>query len=134
MSAENSRLIRTAEHAPIPEWQLWFGIGGAPTAFALQELFGWFVGARICAAWSIATVRWIVAGIGIVAIAVGLWGLVMSWRNWQRASAPPSPAVEAWDRKAFMALGGALVSGMFIVAAFWGGLSSIFIDTCGWMR
>jgi hypothetical protein len=134
MTADASPIIRTGGHAPIPESQLWIGLAGGPAAFSLQELLGWFVGARVCEGWSLGTVRWAVAAIAIVAIAVSAWAFMLSWRNWHRASAPPSPPVEARDRQAFMALGGALISAMFVIATFWAGLTAAFLDTCGWMR
>lgn len=135
MAAAPVPVIPTATHAPVSERALWFGLAGGPAAWAAHELFGWFFGARICASLTVGGVRLVVASLTLAALLVTAAALVVSRSSWQRASEVPGPPdVEAWDRKAFMAMGGVLISGVSLLAIFWAGLSSVFLQTCGWMR
>jgi hypothetical protein len=114
---------------------LWFALLAPPSAWALQELLGWFFGERTCGALTPPSVRWIVLAISVVAFLVAVWGMSRGWSRWRgRTSAPDVMDTEARDRIEFMALGGFLVSSVFAIAIFWGGLSSAFLFDCGRMR
>jgi hypothetical protein len=111
--------------------RLWFGLLGAPGAWATQHFLGWFFGARICAGMSIASVREILGGIGIAALVCAAAGLLVGVRNLETARAAER-AQE--DRVEFMSLGGVLVSTAFVVGIAWAGLNAVFINVCGGMR
>jgi hypothetical protein len=111
--------------------RLWFGLVAAPAAWAVDGLLGWFFGAQICTAMSIATVRIIVGVLGLAALAVAAAGLSVGVANWRVAAGEPRPAA---DRVEFMSLGGVLVSTAFVIGIFWAALNPLFIGVCGGMR
>lgn len=114
---------------------LWYALLAPPAAWAVQGLLGWFFGERTCGAMTPASVRWTVLGISVLAFLVALAGISRGWSRWRaRTAAPDVMGSEARDRIEFMALGGFLVSTVFAIAIFWGGLSSAFLFDCGHMR
>jgi hypothetical protein len=110
--------------------RLWFGLVAAPTAWAAEGLFGWWVGAQICTAWSVGRVRAMVGVFSIVMLAVAIAGLLTGLRNWRDTSVTAKQV----ERVEFMSFGGVLVSVAFVIGIFWSGLSAVFIDVCGGMR
>lgn len=84
---------------------LWFGLVAGPLAWSLQELLGYGLSARACgAAGTFGPAEMVVAGAAIV---VAGSALVVSRSSWRRVGV---------DRESdgFMALGGVLVSGLFL--------------------
>ena len=109
---------------------LWYGLLVPPTAWAVQEWLGWFFGQRTCSALEPPSVRWILLGVSVAALAAALVGV---GRGWQ-AGRPTVTDIDHSDRVDFMAFGGLLVSSIFAIAIVWGGLSTAFISGCGWIR
>jgi hypothetical protein len=128
--------LRTASPKPHPgAGGLWYALLAPPAAWAAQELLGWFFGERTCGELAPATVRWIVFGMSVLALAVALVGVSLGWRMWQTRDHTSDPlASEHRDRISFMAFGGFLVSTIFAIAIVWAGLSSAFLSDCGRMR
>lgn len=125
--------VSSLDHrADLPPARLWFGLLAAPAAWTAQGLLGWFFGERICTSMSVPSVRLVIGIVSLAAVAVAAWGLLTAWRNWQQAGDRRS--VEAWDRMAFMSMGGILVSGAFVLGTVWAGLTPLLIDACGGMR
>jgi hypothetical protein len=114
---------------------LWFALLAPPAAWAVQGLLGWFFGERTCGGMTPASVRWTLFAISLLAFLVALAGITRGWSRWRaRTTARDVMVTEAADRVEFMALGGFLVSSVFAVAIFWGGLSSAFLFDCGHIR
>ena len=114
---------------------LWFPLTGAPAAWAIQGLLGWWAGERVCSAMSIEAVRGFTVVVTLVALAVAVGGIVMASRMWQRSSsASGAMHTDATSRLEFMALGGVLVSSAFAIGIVWAGLSSVFLNACGRVR
>lgn len=114
---------------------IWYALLAPPTAWALQEWLGWFFGARTCGSLAPASVRWTVLGISLGALVVGLVGMSRSWTIWRHVTTAEGVlAADAQDRVEFMALGGFLVSTIFVIAIAWAALTPAFIGDCGWIR
>jgi hypothetical protein len=109
----------------------WFGLLAAPSAWIVQGLFGWWMGARICGPSSIGTVRATLAIVGAVAMVVAVLGLTSSLREYRASGVVGSPHVES---HAMLAFGGVFVSAAFAVGILWAALSALFISVCGAMR
>lgn len=107
---------------------LLFGLAGAPFAWAGQLLAGIVVAMRLCGPWGAAEIRaaslWISAG----AVAIALAALGASWRSW-RATQEEGGHIQPQEgfghqhaaqvgegRARFMAMGGLLMSTMFLAA------------------
>jgi hypothetical protein len=114
---------------------LWFPLIGAPAAWTIQGLIGWWSGERLCSAMSIATVRGLTVVVTLAALAVAVGGIVIASKMWQRSSPASHPMhTDATGRVEFMALGGVLVSSAFAIGIVWAGLSSVFLNACGRVR
>jgi hypothetical protein len=108
---------------------VWYALLAPPVAWALQEWLGWYFGQRTCSALAPPSVRWILLGVSVAALAATLAGLARGWGLWREARDP-----DHRDRVDFLAFGGLLVSGVFTIAIVWAGLSTAFLSDCGLMR
>lgn len=108
----------------------WYGLLVPPTAWALQEWLGWYVGQRSCSSLEPPSVRGILIGISVAALIAALIGVGRGWRAWNGGAADSDHR----DRVDFMAFGGLLVSSIFAIAIVWGGLSAALLSGCGWIR
>ena len=108
---------------------LWYGLLVPPTAWAVQEWLGWFFGQRNCSTLEPPSVRWILLGVSVAALAAALVGVRRGWQTWS-----DTRDRDHNDRVDFMAFGGLLVSGIFSIAIVWAGLSTAFLSDCGSMR
>jgi hypothetical protein len=109
----------------------WFGLVAAPSAWIAQGLFGWWMGARICAPSSILEVRAVLGAAGVVAMIIASLGLAASLREYRAGgTAHPSHG----ESRALLAFGGVFVSAAFCLGILWAMLSAAFIDVCGAMR
>jgi hypothetical protein len=114
---------------------LWFALLAPPSAWAIQEMLGWFFGERTCGQMTPPSVRWVLLGISVLAFLVALAGVGRGWSRWRgRTEARDILDTDARDRIEFMALGGFLISSVFAIAIFWAGLSTAFLVDCGRMR
>ena len=106
----------------------WYALLVPPAAWALQEWLGWYFGQRSCSSLEPPSVRLILLGVSMAALAAALVGVSRGWRA--RCETDPDHR----DRVDFMAFGGLLVSSIFAIAIVWGGLSTAFLADCGRMR
>lgn len=114
---------------------LWFPLVGAPAAWTIQGLIGWWSGEQLCDAMSIGTVRSLTVVVTLAAFAVAVGGVVTASRMWQRSAPAVHPMhTDATGRVEFMAFGGVLVSSAFAIGIVWAGLSSVFLNACGRVR
>lgn len=100
---------------------LWFGLLAAPLAWSLQELLGYGLSARACTA----TQGFGVAELVVTAGALLLAGaaLVVSRSAWRRVGA-------SGDTDRFMALGGVIVSGIFLFGVVMNLAAYFLVPSC----
>ncbi len=120
-----------------PGW-LWFGVIAAPVAWAVQGLFGWYVGGANCVNGSLAggsSLQVAATIIGIAAAIVAVVGIVTSLRNWRSSGEPTRLAtVEGHTRNQYIAAAGTLVSGIFLLGIVWAGVGGVIVNACGSAR
>jgi hypothetical protein len=127
--------VHAPEMIPRAPRGAWFSLLAGPVAWSLQVLFGWFFGARVCAALPLGGVRLVLGAVSLVSVAVAAWGALVGWRNFQRASGGASLlGSDANERVEFMSLSGFLVSAVFVLGTFWAGLSAALLHVCGYVR
>lgn len=117
---------------------LWFGTTAAAVAWALHGAICEIIASEACRTgvgnlWALSPlgVRWLLAGITIVFLAIAVAGGITSFRNWiQLAEHHDLVHAEGSGRPQFMALGGIFVSLAFVIGIIWAGLPLIFLDIC----
>lgn len=125
MSATDHDVLRRRSTGP------WFGVAAAPSAWILQGLLGWWLGAGICDRWSVGLVRTSLAMVGLLALALALAGMRSSLSRWRDASR----AERALDEpRTFFMFGGIFVSSAFSVGILWATLNALLITACGETR
>lgn len=92
---------------------LWFGLLGGHVAWTLHLVASYFVVPLVCAT----GLDVVLYGITLGALLLALAATFVAWRSWRRLRAVESPGVVALaDRRAyFMAILGALLSGLFFM-------------------
>lgn len=116
---------------PHPGAGVWFGLLAAPTAWIVQGLTGWLLGAAVCASWSVGFVRVTLGVVGVCALAMALAGLTSSLRRWHDREWPAAAMEQPGE---FFVFGGVFVSSAFAVGIVWATLNAAFINACGVMR
>lgn len=127
----------------LPPPALWFGLFGAPAAWSLQLLVNYALVAHACfpkseplAAPVVGGLQAIVLGAGFAALAIALAAEATAWRSW-RASRHESRGghgglLEVGEgRTGFMALGGVLVSGVFLLGIVMNAIPLFLVSPCG---
>lgn len=136
----------------VPLRALWFGVFAAPAAWSVQTLVNFTLAAHACypglyplATPTVGALRGIVFAVSLATIAVCIAATAVSWRTWRRTRAEAQQdtgsGAEHGDvqalletgagRTRFMAMGGLLMSGVFLVASIVH-LASLFLVTpCG---
>ena len=117
---------------------LWFGTTAAAIGWALHGTICEIISSEACrnnvgnlGTLSPLGVRWLLAGITIVFLAIAVTGGLTSFRNWiQLAEHHDLVRAEGFGREQFMALGGIFVSATFVIGIIWAGLPLIFLDIC----
>jgi hypothetical protein len=124
---------------------LWIGLFAAPALWSVQQILGYAVLAHRCfpstvpldggspgGSWVLALV------VTIVAVIVSLAAGGASLRTWRRSSAERAAGHEEASlleigegRTRFMAYGGLLLSGMFLIAVIFSGISLLVLPHCG---
>ncbi len=121
-------------HADPPPPYLWFAVLGAPVAWAMQSLLGWFAGSVVCnfreeqtSVWfSAAGLRAIEIGVSTLAILVAVGALatgIGAWREFagrERDSAP-------YD---FLASVAVFSSAIFLFGIVWAGMPLYMLAPC----
>jgi hypothetical protein len=121
-------------HGDPPPVHLWFGVLGAPVAWAMQGLLGWFASSVVCnyrqeqtSVWfSAAGLRAIEMGVSTLAILVAVGALATSIGTWRelngRAGHPAS-----YD---FLAGVAVFSSVIFLVGIVWTGMPLYVLAPC----
>ena len=107
------------------------GLLAAPTAWIVQGLLGWWLGAGVCAQWSVGSVRTALGVVGITALAIALAGLASTLRL---RRSPAAPGVSDDDTREFELFAAAYVSTAFAIAILWATLNALLITGCGVAR
>ncbi len=129
----------------VPASLLWFGLFGAPLLWSVQELVGYATTAHRCYPASVPLSGTSPGGAWVLALAVTILALLVSL-------AAGGTALHAWRRSAheraagdeeasllevgegrtrFMAFGGLLLSGLFLIAVIFSGIGLLFVSRCG---
>jgi hypothetical protein len=108
----------------------WFGLLGAPLAWAVQLVVGYGLEEADCSAggmrWGLSTEPWqvaLTACAAAIALAGGVSALILLREIRGRGGDP-------LGRVSFMAAGGVLVSGVFLSLILLGGLGAIVLPEC----
>lgn len=129
------------DRTPTPG-SVWFGLVGAPSAWAVQGLAGWCIAGATCndgtAAWgplSAGGVRTLLGVLSVAALAAALAGGAGALR-WWRGLNPRDRFQEALgkQRLEFMAIAGVFVSIVFTCAITATSLALLWLDVCEWAR
>ena len=139
----------TAQHpAPlrhrVPLWALWFGLAGAPAAWGAQLLTSYALSAHNCYPRLVPLavpeggsrqLGLFLLAIFATAIAASVFALVTSIRSWRvtldESSGDGHVALDVGDgRTQFMALGGILISSLFLIAVVAQGVLVLLVRPC----
>jgi hypothetical protein len=120
-----------------PPRRFWFGLLGAPVAWALQGLSGWFAASLICDApdgWrigrqAIAGLRSIEFGIGVTAALIAILALMVSIR-----AARDSSPIENASSYRFLATTAVFGSAIFLLGILWNALPVLMLAPCETVR
>ena len=106
---------------------LWTGIFAGPVAFLLQLQINFVLVPWACAA----NAQWWIHLVTLAAILVCVIGGVLAWRAWQRVG-PEWPRDDAQPvaRARLMAIGGILLSAMFLLVAIAQGITAVILGAC----
>lgn len=108
-----------------------FGLFAGPAGWIAQGLIGWWLGAGICAYWSVGSVRAMLGGVGLAALVLSLAGLRSSLRAWRGRGALTASGN---DPVVFLYFAGVFSSGAFAVGILWATLNALMITDCGAAR
>ena len=109
---------------------LWFGILGAPFAWAVQLALGDLFSELGCEAGGFGGLNLVLLGISLVAAAVAVWALVVAARAHRTMRLEPLDDVPT-ERASFMALSGVLSSSLFLLVIVLGGFAPhLFLEVC----
>jgi hypothetical protein len=126
----------TGHPAPVSTRALWFGLLAAPLAWSVQLVAGYALSAQSCFPGGVPRAEPIAGGVGILVVLIGMMELVVgiggllvavsSWRAGRRG-----PDDEVGSRVRFMALGGILMSAVFVAGIVMATISPFLIGPCG---
>ena len=115
--------------------RLWAGVLLAPAAWIAQGALGWYLGYEACTTFGVAQARLALMILSLLALGIAVASGLIAWTNWGAVSRERHPGhVHGWNRVEFMAAGGVLVSGVFVIGIGWATLSAVLLDACGGMR
>lgn len=108
-------------------FRLWFGLFGAPVAWALHIGISYPLVPFVCATGR----EWVLHAITVVTALIALAAGVLAWRSWRRLreTAQPSDDPPA-GRRTFMAFYGMFISGLFFLVTVAEGLPVFFLHPC----
>lgn len=122
----------------ISQASLWFGATAAAAVWALQGFICEIITSKACqnnaGNWggiSPLGVRWLLAAVTLIALAVAVSAGLTSFRNWRRLTVGPDLLhAEGRRREQFMALIGIFSSVAFVAGILWAGIPLMVLNTC----
>lgn len=122
----------------IPPRRLWFGATGAAVAWALHSTVCEVIASKACqnniGSWGALSpigVRWLMAVVTLIALAVAVASGLVSFSNWRTlAERPDFVHAEGHRREQFMALVGTFAGAVFVIGILWAGIPLIMLDVC----
>jgi hypothetical protein len=126
---------RTMPDAGVPGESLWAMIV-SPSIWALHFLACYILAAVFCAkagpAADLATVRWWIAGLTVLALGTIAASGVQAYRlgHFMEGKAAPHDADTIHDRRRFLAYATLLLSGLSFVATLFVALPAVFVASC----
>jgi hypothetical protein len=129
-------ILRT--HTEVLPPRLWFAIFGAPFAWAMQGLVGWYAASMVCdprndtgtihlALAHLGSIEAAIGGVAILIAAAALAVATAAWRETSRRSANPAPG----DFLATIAVFG---SAIFLLGTLWACVPVLMLAPCETMR
>ena len=118
---------------------LWFGLVAGPAAWALHVSIVAAFSGWACADGTLALgpvseggVRLILAGLTVLAIGIGIAGMIVAWRNWKwaRNGSQGTEATSA-NTAGFMAVSGLLVGSLSLLGMIYAVVPQVFVEECG---
>ncbi len=132
--------VETSSNSPthISPRRLWFGTTVAAISWALHGAVCEVISDQACqngggslGPFSPAGVRWLLAGITLVALGFAAAGAIASTQNWRHLSAEEDLVhAEGRRREQFMALVGIFAGVAFLIGILWAGLPLVLLDVC----
>jgi hypothetical protein len=124
--------------ADISRGSLWFGATAAAIAWALEGAITEVIASEACrtgtGSWgplSPGGTKIVLAIVTLIALAVSVAAILVSFRNWRRLSeACKFMSAEAGRRGQFMGLVGVFAGVALAAGIIWSGLPLIFLDVC----
>jgi len=121
--------------------RMWFGILGAPFAWAAQGLLGWFIASAGCGR-APAAARWLTdagvrgteIGISVVALLVAISALNVGLQAWRNSADRSIAAVDGRATADFLAAVALVVSVLFTLGILWAALSAFVLSPCESVR
>lgn len=118
--------------------RLWFGATAAAVCWALQNTICEIIASKACqndvGSWgplSQGGVRWLMAGVVVIALAISVAAGLTSFSIWHsRSDAPNVIHGEGRRRVQFMSLVGIFASAAFVIGILWSGIPLIMLETC----
>jgi hypothetical protein len=118
------------------EWALWFAVLGPPLAWTVQLLVGYYLSSLNCKSQfsgfqllGVSGFKVLIVVLSLVAALVTVAAGLTGWRRWRDTGAVESRTDEGLSgRVAFMALGGALLSMLFLLLIILSAIPSMVLS------
>ena len=107
--------------------ELWVGLLLAPLVWWLHLEINYVLVPFACARHS----HLLLHGVTLISLLIAGSGLLVAWRNWEKVGRTwPDSGAGAVSRSRFMAVGGILSSGMFLLVILAQGITAIILNPC----
>jgi hypothetical protein len=139
----NTTIADSAAARSPPGIKIWYGILGAPVAFATEELLGWLLSAATCPSGSplgyggypiITNAREILYAVCGAALLVSLGAFYAGVSEWRLSRDRGITSIESRRRPDFLAAAAMLVSAVFTLGVLWMSVPIFWLPQCQVMR
>lgn len=143
MSRVNEYDSDTSAAPSPPGLKIWYGILGAPVAFALMEGLGWLVSSATCPGGGgvsytgypmLSNAYTILYPVFGVMLLVSLGAFFVGVSEWRRSRDEAVTAIQGWLRPDFLAAAAMLVSAIFALGVLWMCIPLFWLPQCQVMR
>ena len=133
----------TVAEPPASPLRIWYGILGAPTAFAVLEMLGWLLSSGTCPRGSpegyggtpvLTNARVILIIAAAVALLVSLGSLAVGVTDWRRSHDAGVTHIKGYWRPDFLAAAAMLISALFTLAVILMSIPIFWLPQCQVMR
>jgi len=133
---------RSAARSP-PGLKAWYGILGAPVAFAIMEALGWLVSAATCPGGNsagyggsamLSSAKPILYATFIVMLLMSLGAFLAGLSEWRRSREGGVTSIQGFQRPDFLAAAAMLVSAVFTLCLLWMCIGLFWLPSCEVVR